>query len=276
MHLFAGAGGGILADLLLGDQPVCAVEINEYCQQVLSARQADGTFPWFPIFADVTKFDGRPWRGIVDVVSGGFPCQDISPARTNGGNKGKGLDGSKSGLWSEFARVIGEVEPKWVLVENSHHLRTKGLGRVLKDLACLGYDATWGVLSAKDCGANHERKRMWIVAHTNDNGKSVGSVYDEARRMQKPSELLETTPNTNCPQRERRRVSSGGYKEYPHPRVGSWWKDTSHLDGMDDGMAYRMDRLKATGNGQVPIVAATAFNQLANVLAKHSSLRSAS
>ena len=276
MHLFAGAGGGILADLLLGDQPVCAVEINEYCQQVLSARQADGTFPWFPIFADVTKFDGRPWRGIVDVVSGGFPCQDISPARTNGGNKGKGLDGSKSGLWSEFARVIGEVEPKWVLVENSHHLRTKGLGRVLKDLACLGYDATWGVLSAKDCGANHERKRMWIVAHTNDNGKSVGSVYDEARRMQKPSELLETTPNTNCPQRERRRVSSGGYKEYPHPRVGSWWKDTSHLDGMDDGVAYRMDRLKAIGNGQVPIVAATAFNQLANVLAKHSSQRSAS
>ena len=276
MHLFAGAGGGILADLLLGDQPVCAVEINEYCQQVLSARQADGTFPWFPIFADVTKFDGKPWRGVIDVVSGGFPCQDISSARTNNGGKGEGINGSKSGLWSEFARVIGEVEPKWVLVENSHHLRTKGLGRVLKDLACLGYDATWGVLSAKDCGANHERKRMWIVAHTNDNGKSVGSVYDEARRMQKPSELLETTPNTNCPQRERRRVSSGGYKEYPHPRVGSWWKDTSHLDGMDDGMAYRMDRLKATGNGQVPIVAATAFNQLANVLAKHSSLRSAS
>ena len=276
MHLFAGAGGGILADLLLGDQPVCAVEINEYCQQVLSARQADGTFPWFPIFADVTKFDGRPWRGIVDVVSGGFPCQDISPARTNGGNKGKGLDGSKSGLWSEFARIIGEVEPKWVLVENSHHLRTKGLGRVLKDLACLGYNAAWGVLSAKDCGANHERKRMWIVAHANDNGKSVGSVYDEARRMQKPSELLETTPNTNCPQRERRRVSSGGYKEYLHPRVGSWWKDTSHLDGMDDGVAYRMDRLKAVGNGQVPIVAATAFNQLANVLAKYSSQRSAS
>ena len=276
MHLFAGAGGGILADLLLGDQPVCAVEINEYCQQVLSARQADGTFPWFPIFADVTKFDGRHWRGIVDVVSGGFPCQDISPARTNGGNKGKGLDGSKSGLWSEFARIIGEVEPKWVLVENSHHLRTKGLGRVLKDLACLGYNAAWGVLSAKDCGANHERKRMWIVAHANDNGKSVGSVYDEARRMQKPSELLETTPNTNCPQRERRRVSSGGYKEYLHPRVGSWWKDTSHLDGMDDGVAYRMDRLKAVGNGQVPIVAATAFNQLANVLAKYSSQRSAS
>lgn len=276
LALFAGAGGELLASHLLGWRTVCAVEYEQYPASVLVQRQNDGLLPPFPIWDNVRTFDGRHWRGIVDVVSGGFPCQDISPARTNGGNKGKGLDGSKSGLWSEFARIIGEVEPKWVLVENSHHLRTKGLGRVLKDLACLGYDATWGVLSAKDCGANHERKRMWIVAHANDNGKSVGSVYDEARRMQKPSELLETTPNTNCPQRERRRVSSGGYKEYPHPRVGSWWKDTSHLDGMDDGVAYRMDRLKAVGNGQVPIVAATAFNQLANVLAKYSSQRSAS
>ena len=161
MHLFAGAGGGILADLLLGHQPVCAVEINQYCQQVLSARQKDGCFPWFPIFADVTQFDGRPWRGVVDVVSGGFPCQDISAA-----GKGAGIDGERSGLWKEFARIICEVQPRFVFVENSPMLTVRGLGRVLGDLAAMGYDAEWGVLGADAVGAPHKRDRIWIVAHS--------------------------------------------------------------------------------------------------------------
>lgn len=73
LHVFSGAGGGLLADVLLGHQPVCAVEIDEYCQQVLSARQKDSCLPWFPIFADVKEFDGRRWRGLVDCVCGGFP-----------------------------------------------------------------------------------------------------------------------------------------------------------------------------------------------------------
>ena len=160
MHLFAGAGGGILADLLLGHQPVCAVEINEYCQQVLSARQKDGCLPWFPIFADVQQFDGRPWRGRVDVVSGGFPCQDISVA-----GKGLGLAGERSGLWREMFRIICEVEPRFVFVENSPMLTSRGLGRVLGDLASVGFDARWGVLGAAHVGAPHLRERIWIVAN---------------------------------------------------------------------------------------------------------------
>ena len=160
MHLFAGAGGGILADLLLGHQPVCAVEINEYCQQVLSARQKDGCLPWFPIFADVQQFNGYLWQGIVEVISGGFPCQDISAA-----GKGAGITGSRSGLWKEFARIIGEVRPRYVFVENSPILTSRGLDVVLGDLATLGFDAEWGVLSAADVGAPHRRERMWIVAH---------------------------------------------------------------------------------------------------------------
>ena len=159
MHLFAGAGGGILADVLFGHQPVCAVEINEYCQQVLSARQKDGFLPWFPIFDDVQKFDGRPWRGIVDVVAGGFPCQDISVA-----GKGAGIDGERSGLWSEMARIISEVRPRYAFVENSPALITRGLGRVIGDLAAIGYDCRWGVLGAADVGAPHQRDRLWIVA----------------------------------------------------------------------------------------------------------------
>lgn len=165
MHLFAGAGGGILADLLLGHQPVCAVEINEYCQQVLSARQKDGCLPWFPIFADVTQFDGKPWSGRVDVVSGGFPCQDISAA-----GKGAGIGGERSGLWAHMARIVGEVRPKFVFVENSPMLTSRGLDRVLGDLAALGYDAEWMCLSAAECGARHKRDRIWIQAYS----KGVG------------------------------------------------------------------------------------------------------
>ncbi len=160
MHLFAGAGGGLLADVLLGHQPVCAVEINYYCQQVLAARQEDGCLPWFPIFADVTKFDGRPWRGLVDIVSGGFPCQDISSA-----GRGAGIDGEKSGLWKEMSRIIGEVRPEYVFVENSPLLTRRGLGTVLGDLAEMGFDAEWGVLGASDIGASHKRERIWIMAY---------------------------------------------------------------------------------------------------------------
>lgn len=161
MHLFAGAGGGILADLLLGHQPVCAVEINEYCQQVLSARQKDGCLPWFPIFADVQQFNGYPWRGIIDVVSGGFPCQDISVA-----GKGLGLAGERSGLWSEMFRIIREVGPKYVFVENSPMLTSRGINIVLGDLASVGFDARWGVLGAAHVGAPHLRERIWIVANS--------------------------------------------------------------------------------------------------------------
>ena len=159
LHLFAGAGGGLLADKLLGHTPVCAVEVNEYCQQVLAARQADGSIPWFPIFADVVEFDGRPWRGVVDVVAGGFPCQDISAA-----GKGVGITGARSGLWAHMARIISEVRPRHAFIENSPLLARRGLDRVLADLAAMGFDARWGIVSAAEVGAPHKRDRIWILA----------------------------------------------------------------------------------------------------------------
>src|SRR4051812_38016492 len=107
LALFAGAGGGILGGSLLGWRTVCAVELDAYCAALLAQRQADGCLPIFPIWSDITSFDGRPWRGLVDVVSGGFPCQDISVA-----GSGNGLDGDRSGLWFEMARVIREVAPR--------------------------------------------------------------------------------------------------------------------------------------------------------------------
>ena len=235
MHLFAGAGGGILADILLGHQPVCAVEIDEYCQQVLSARQEDGCFPWFPIFADVQKFDGTRWRGLVDCVSGGFPCQDISAA-----GKGAGITGERSGMWSHMARIIGEVLPRFVYVENSPLLVGRGLALVISDLTALGYDCKWGVLGADDVGAPHERKRLWLVAnaevlHAQGCGLRPGQV--ESGR-------------SDC--------WNGGRDG----REATWWAVEPELGRVANGVACRVDRLKAIGNGQVPAVAATAWKIL--------------
>ena len=133
LALFAGGGGGIWGSLLLGHTPVCAVEIVEANRRILLQRQLDGIFPRFPIWDDVRSFNGHEWRGKVDIVSGGFPCQDISCA-----GKGAGIDGERSGLWSEMARIIGEVRPKFAFVENSPMLVTRGLDRVLCDLAAMG------------------------------------------------------------------------------------------------------------------------------------------
>ncbi len=161
LALFAGAGGGILGGKLLGWRTVCAVEFAPYPRRVLLARQRDGILPRFPIWDDVTTFDGRPWKGRVDVVSGGFPCQDISAA-----GRGAGINGQRSGLWAEMARIVGEVQPGFVFVENLPMLTSRGLDRVLGDLSTLGYNARWGVLGAIDAGAPHERERIWIVAYS--------------------------------------------------------------------------------------------------------------
>jgi DNA (cytosine-5)-methyltransferase 1 len=161
LHLFAGAGGGILGSILLGHTCVCAVEIEPYCRKVLFQRQRDGILPKFPIWDDVRTFDGKPWQGLVDVVCGGFPCQDISVASSTK----SGLDGGRSGLWSEMGRIIREINPRAVWVENSAALVVRGLGTVLYDLATMGYDGRWGVFSAGDVGARHERERLFILAY---------------------------------------------------------------------------------------------------------------
>jgi DNA (cytosine-5)-methyltransferase 1 len=164
LHLFAGAGGGLLGSLLLGHRPVCAVEIDPYCRRVLAARRDEGLLPAeLEIHDDVTTFDGHAWRGRVDLVAGGFPCQDISVA-----GKGAGLDGKRSGLFFELLRVVREVRPRWVYLENVPAITSRGLDRVLGALAELGFDAEWCVLSAADAGAPHLRKRWWCLARMVD------------------------------------------------------------------------------------------------------------
>ena len=216
LALFAGAGGGILGGGLLGWRTVCAVEWEPYAAAVLCARQNDGLLPAFPIWDDVRTFDGRAWRGRVDVVSGGFPCQDISAA-----GKGAGIDGERSGMWAHMARIIGEVGPRFVFVENSPVLTSRGLGRVLGDLAALGYDARWGVLGAVHAGAPHKRERIWIVAHAASTGPrgikggiesglaGARSRSEDAGTLAHPDGLRELQ-SQGSQRQERRRSGNGG------------------------------------------------------------------
>ena len=165
LALFAGCGGGILAGHLLGWRCVAAVEIEDYPRRVLLQRQADGLLPRFPIWDDICTFDGLPWQGKIDVVSGGFPCTDISIA-----GRGAGLDGEQSSMWYHMARVVSEVRPRFVFVENSPMLIHRGIGRVLGDLSAIGYDSKWTVMGAADVGAPHQRDRIWIVANARHGG----------------------------------------------------------------------------------------------------------
>jgi DNA (cytosine-5)-methyltransferase 1 len=270
LALFAGAGGGILGGKLLGWRTVCAVEWEKYPACVLAARQNDGVLPPFPIWDDVQTFDGKPWRGIVDVISGGFPCQDISQA-----GKGAGIDGERSGMWREMARIIGEVRPKYTFIENSPMLTSRGLGTVLADLAKLGFDAEWGVLGADDVGANHQRKRIWIVgrnsqwqlAHTDSIGHlhrkpEINSTKNRINAFSNITSSGENVANTNSTQFQRGSLPIGIYKKNAFFGKSSWWQTEPNVGRVADGLADRVDRLKAIGNGQVPLCASTAWNIL--------------
>ena len=185
LALFAGAGGGILGGKLLGWRTICAVEWDGYARDVLVARQNDGCLEAFPIWDDVCTFDGRPWRGIVDVVSGGFPCQDISCA-----GKGAGIEGDRSSMWKHMARIIGEVQPRYAFVENSPMLVGRGLAVVLSDLAAMGFDARWGIVGAYHAGAPHKRDRIWIVV-TNSTLDAGEQWWAECAGLQRASWLAD-------------------------------------------------------------------------------------
>jgi len=312
LALFAGAGGGILGGHLLGWRTVCAVEWEPYPASVLVARQNDKILPPFPIWDDVQTFDGKPWRGIAQVVSGGFPCQDISVA---GG--GDGLDGERSGMWREMARIIGEVQPQYAFVENSPMLTSRGLGTVLGDLAEMGFDAKWCVLGADSVGAPHKRDRIWILA-TNARGigrniwrshweeryvlhdingdasqdqseregwiggsREIGSDVADSQRLgweerskergklenQETSDQFDycgkAFSNTSSKNVERQwKITCGIESKFGNISKASWWQFEPNVGRVADGVAARIHRLKALGNGQVPLCAATAWRIL--------------
>jgi len=270
LALFAGAGGGILGGHLLGWRTVCAVEWEAYPASVLCARQNDGLLPSFPIWDDVQTFDGKPWKGIVDVVSGGFPCQDISAA----GN-GAGITGERSSMWKHMARIVCEVRPKFVFVENSPMLTSRGLGVVLGDLAEMGFDAEWGVLGAANVGAPHLRERIWICAKQRE--FLSHSKYNRARWWEQFKESVEekngnvanssmsgfsscNKPTSRPKQYILEKQFGGSSNEQRSTQYN--WPPEPNMGRVANGLAARVDRLKAIGNGQVSRVASTAWRLL--------------
>jgi DNA (cytosine-5)-methyltransferase 1 len=219
LALFAGAGGGILGGHLLGWRTVIAVEFNAFCARRLMQRQNEGHLPPFAIWDDVRTFDGRPWRGLIDVVSGGFPCQAYSSAAS-----GKN---TADDLWPEMRRIVADVAPRDVLAEN---VQRRAIDRAAEDLESMGYTVRCVKLSASDMGADHVRERYWLRAHADVHSKLRREVDAEV-----------------------------GLRSRIHPSVWQTYPDKSR---MADGVAHRMDRLAATGNGQVPIVAAAAWKIL--------------
>lgn len=159
LALFAGAGGGLWASRLLGWRTVCAVEVDPFRREVLRARQRDGVFEPFEIHDDVRTFDAERWRGRIDVVSGGFPCQGWSLAGKRLGER------DHRNLWPETAGIVARVRPQWVFFENVAALAGADYFHevILGELEALGFAIAWARLRASSVGAKHRRARLWIV-----------------------------------------------------------------------------------------------------------------
>ena len=194
MHLFAGAGGGLLADLILGHTPVIAVEWDKYACQVLRKRTADGWFPGLQVWeGDVRLFDPSEYAGRMDCISAGFPCTDLSSA----GNQAGLSEGTRSGLYREVLRIADIVRPRFLFLENvAAILANEWLGTVLGDLAARGYDARWTCLPASAAGAPHYRDRWWCLCRHTDRG-SRDTIGEIPKAMHTKSSRVGNVPNAD-------------------------------------------------------------------------------
>lgn len=186
LDLFSGIGGMSLGLERAGFKTVAFVEIEPFCQAVLAKN-----FPGVPVFHDVRTVTAAALaeRGVgrIDFIAGGFPCQDLSVA-----GKRAGLEGQRSGLWGHFARLVSDLRPRGLLVENVPGLLSLGMGRVLGDLAALGYDSTWDCIPASAVGAPHRRDRVWIVAHASGGVRQRGASGQQGHAAQLRQDLANT------------------------------------------------------------------------------------
>ena len=221
VDLFSGIGGFSLGlERTGGFQTVAFCEVDTFCQRVLAKH-----WPGVPIYGDIRGLTGDILGrdGItIDAICGGFPCQDVSYA-----GRRAGLEGARSGLWDEYRRLIGELRPRYVIVENSAELLGDGLGDVLGDLAALRYDAVWECVPAAILGAPHGRDRVWIVAYAQEvAGIHEPDIRDGLRRW------LSDHRNAwaRCP----------------------WDAPAAAVCRVDDGIPDRVDRTGALGNAVIP------------------------
>lgn len=230
LDLFSGIGGFSLGLERSGNfETVAFCEIEDYPRRVLRKH-----WPKVPIYDDIRTLtaDRLAADGIgVDVICGGFPCQDVSFA-----GPGTGLDGKRSGLWREYRRIAGELRPEYIIVENVRALLGRGMGTVLGDLAALGYDCVWDCIPANYVGAPHERERIWIVAHRHGKGgqrlvKSIRAGILGSRRW--------------CGEADMR-----SFICRPFERSDMWPEPL--LRRGDDGLSGKLHRLKGVGNAVIP------------------------
>lgn len=244
LDLFSGIGGLTLA-LSQWVKPIAYCENNTYAQAVLLSRMQKLELPVAPIWDDITTLvpNVLPRNG-VDIISAGFPCQDISVA-----GHGIGLDGKRSGLFFEIVRLIGELRPRFIFLENVPAITVRGLDRVLLELTALGYDCRWTIVSAAEVGAVHIRERWFLLAHPNsvrlrkECGSEVRWDHAERSRSMEPHGASSSGRTTRTPE------------GLTQPRV----------DRTGDGLSARVDRHHGLGNAVVPLQARTAFMKLMGI-----------
>lgn len=270
ISLFAGCAG---IDLALEEyvKSILYCEIEEFAQAILISRMDDGSIPFAPIWNDVTTLDGAKFRGLADIVLGGFPCQDISVA----GN-GKGLDGKRSGLFFEFLRVLRESEAPFAFFENVPAIRTRGAIEIQEALASIGYAAIWGHISAAEVGANHRRERWFCLAYSDSKGPQrhgmsgrisqkipvIVSTGDEVAYSDMQGLGRETASGQK---KDNEGVWQGNGRPMPPALNCSWWQVEPDVGRVANGVADRAHRIKALGNGVVPLQVKTAFEMLMGI-----------
>jgi DNA (cytosine-5)-methyltransferase 1 len=226
LDLFSGIGGFSLGlERSEGFKTVAFCEIDPFCRKVLAKH-----WPSVPQYHDIRELTAAQLAadGIgVDAICGGFPCQDISIA-----GSGAGIEGERSGLWSEFARLIGELRPDFAIVENVSALLGRGLGNVLGDLAALGYGSEAHCIPAAAVGAPHRRDRVWIVANANGTGLSDGRQAGVSASESQAKWRMAFTQSQRC--------------------CSPWWAIEPNVDRMANGIPRRVDRLRSLGNAVVP------------------------
>lgn len=265
LDLFSGIGG--ITKALEGYvRPVAYCENDRYAQGVLLSRMFTGDLPVAPVWDDVSTLHGAMLPP-VDCIYGGFPCQDLSVA-----GRRAGLDGKRSGLFFQICRLASETKAPFIFLENVPGIRTKGLGRVLKELDKLGYDCRWGLLSAADVGANHKRERWFLLAHSNNTrleGRISGSLQERAGERPVGEG---GTPVADAKSQQDWWLQSSGFRPdagasgcgmRTKPRSNdSWWEAEPNVGRVAHGIPKRVDRLRALGNAVVPAQAREAFERL--------------
>lgn len=292
LDLFSGIGGNTLA---LRDyvRTVAYCEQDRHAQAVLLSRMADGNIEPAPIWDDITSLRGEHLNIPIDIIIAGFPCQDISVA-----GRGEGLDGQRSGLVFEIFRLIDEIKPAFVFLENVPAIRTRGGERVVKELASRGYDCRWDTLSAFDVGAPHKRERWFLLAYSNDKRleeRSEQSARDQLATVERSCTTLahacsgrRSEQGEGQMEQSRGTEAACGSKTVADPTSIGWKSRRTESEGQQgtagtassgtagtyewpvepnfcrvvNGLPYRVDRIKRLGNAVVPAQAREAFERL--------------